>query len=429
LNSKSLKKRVLLWFGGVTAVLLIVFSIVFNYFLNQSINNNILIQLKAVANHLPSTQIPQNIGIAVVHNNEIVNKNSAFRLNDFRKYLKSNENFFIIQHNKDDDFIDALYIKKSTDNQKIIVYKTNINNKIENFQDVLLFLIPILLAVLILLASKMTDKILQPIHNLIQTTKNISINNFSKKIEVPQEDDEIKELIISFNEMIQRLRNGVTMLDRFNSDVSHELKTPLTVIQGEIEITLKKVREPLEYQKSMRTVFEQSKQIQNIIEQLLLLTKYSKENIKKSFEECSLDSILLNAVDKYETQLHTKNIKLHIQKLDPVRLEANPMLISSIFSNLIDNAIKYSANDTNIYISLIKSSKIVFSIRDEGIGVDPQQLDKITQRFYRADISRNKKIKGFGLGLSIVKNSVELHNATMKIESKPKKGTVVEILF
>jgi signal transduction histidine kinase len=275
----------------------------------------------------------------------------------------------------------------------------------------------------------MTDKILQPIHNLIQTSKNISINNFSKNIEVPQEDDEIKELVISFNEMIQRLRDGVTMLDRFNSDVSHELKTPLTVIQGEIEITLRKVREPQEYERSMQTIFNQSKQIQSIIEQLLLLTRYSKENIKESFEECQLDSLLLNAVEKYETQLDKKNIKLHIQKLDSATLQANPTLMSSLFSNLLDNAIKYSSNDRNIYISLTKNSKIIFTIRDEGRGVAPQQLDKITQRFYRADASRNKQIQGFGLGLSIVKNSVELHNAIMKIESKINKGTSVQIIF
>jgi len=438
LQFKSLKIRILLWFGSVAFVVLSLFGFSFNYFLNQSIEDNIKSKLQLLAHKKDSVppsaksaigykKIP-NVEVLTLHNGTIKNSSATFSLKDYKKYLNKKENFFIISHTADDDYIDALYIDKQSEKTTLILRK-NIDNKIENFQDILLFLIPILLFVFIFLASKMLDKILLPINKLTNATKDITITKFTKKIEIPKNNDEIKDLILSFNAMIERLKDGVERLDRFNSDVSHELKTPLTVIQGEIEITLRKLREPYEYEKSLKTIQKQSKQIECIVKQLLLLTKYTKENIKESFQECSVDTLLMESIDKFQSQLQEKNLKLHIEKIAPINMQANPILIESVFANLIDNAIKYSLKNKNIYISLYQDSQICFSIRDEGIGISKEHLSKITERFYRADSSRNKNIEGFGLGLSIVKNSVLMHDGNLEIESDKENGTTVKIFF
>lgn len=367
-------------------------------------------------------KMAQDIEFAIVKENKIIKHSDNFTLENFEDYLNRDNDFFIIEHTDDDDYIDALYITKEKDTF-FLLYKTNIDNKIEEFQDVLLLLVPILLLVLILLASKMIDKILMPINKLIEATNSTSVTKFSHNIALPKENDEIKELVLSFNKMLIRLRNEVESLDRFNSDVSHELKTPLTVIQGEIEITLRKIREPKVYEKSMQTIFEQSKQIQSIVEQLLLLTKYTKENIRESFEICNLDSMLLSCIDKYAEQLKAKNLHLDIKKIEVVSLNASPILINSIFSNLLDNAIKYTPKGKNISIELYQADTIVFTIKDEGIGISEEQSHKITERFYRVDESRY--IKGSGLGLSIVKNSVELHEGSLTFDSSLKQGLSV----
>jgi signal transduction histidine kinase len=229
--------------------------------------------------------------------------------------------------------------------------------------------------------------------------------------------------------MIKRLKREVEHLEQFNSDVSHELKTPLTVIKGEIEITLNKIRDEKYYINSLKTIEHESQQIQEIVDNLLMLTKYTKENIKQTFQETSLDSILLETIDKYNMQLKQKNIKLDLEKFESIIKDVNPLLITTIFSNLIDNAIKYSLPNTHIKISLYKDEKIHFTIKDEGIGIEKKQLLKVMDRFYRVDESRNKKIKGFGLGLSIVKNSAKLHNATIKIDSKKGIGTEIEVIL
>jgi len=227
-----------------------------------------------------------------------------------------------------------------------------------------------------------------------------------------------------------RLQSGFEQIDRFNSDVSHELKTPLTIIQGELELSLKKDRDTEYHKKSIKIALNQTYEIKYLIDNLLIPTKYDKQNIQDTFEECYLDTIFMNIYDRYEKKLLNKNITLHIDKLESIKIKANPILINLIFTNIIDNAIKYTPKNKNIYISLYKQkNKIYFIVKDEGIGILQDKLIKITNRFYRVDESRNKSIKGFGLGLSIVKNSIYLHNGTLKINSKPNQGTTVTVTF
>jgi len=437
LKFNSLKLRVLVWFGGVVALILILFSISFRYFLNQSINNNIETKLyheatENLAHHLRNDrnsdeQKNKLIQTLILKDGSIVKQSAEFDIKNIKELLKSDKSFYIFE-NENDESINALLIL-TKDKYKVLIYQKDIDNRIENFEDTLFILNSILLIILIYTASRLIDKILLPIQKITKNAKDISINNFSKTISEQKEDDEIKELVDSFNNMINRLKDGVEKLDRFNSDVSHELKTPLTVIKGEIEITLRKLREPQEYQKSMQTIYREANQMQKIVEDLLLLTKYSKDNIEHSFRACSLDSNLLAVIDKFGSKLKEKEIVLHLERIEPISIKANESLISSIFSNLIDNAIKYTPNGKNIYISLFKDKQIYFEIRDEGIGIPKDNLSKVTDRFYRADESRNRGVKGFGLGLSIVKNSAELHNAKMKIESDENRGTIVVVVF
>ena len=288
----------------------------------------------------------------------------------------------------------------------------------------------ILFILFIFLANNILNKLLNPIKHINQIAKEISIDDFKSHIELSNRDDEIAELTNTFNKMIDRLKNGVERLDRFNSDVSHELKTPLTVIDMQIELALKKQRDEKYYQNSLQTIRYEISKIKNIVEELLLITKYSKQNIQETFTACDFNTILINVIDKYTSRAKDKDINIEIIKFKKAMKESNHSLINTIFSNLIDNAIKYSTNGKNIYISLYKKDEhIHFIIKDEGIGIPKDKINKITDRFYRVDESRNKSIKGFGLGLSIVKNSIDLLEGTLHVESKIGYGTIVEVSF
>ena len=429
----SLKTKLLLWFGGVTAVILLLFSFFFYYYLNTSINENIETRLEQKAIDIEESSLtkhyPKEVNFAIYDiNATLINKSTSFDLKGIKSYLNQEKNFFILANQDFDENINVLYIYK-TNKHIIAIYQKEIDNKIEDLVSSLLILNPILLLAFIYLASKIIDKILDPVKNVIAVSKNISIDDFATTIELPKEHDEIRELVDSFNGMRLRLKTGVESIERFNSDVSHELKTPLTVILGEVEVTLRRIRSSQEYIESMQVIYNEAKQMQKIVQSMLLLTKFTRLNVQETYEECNLSRILADSIEKFTCKADSKKIRFHPEIRDKIVLNANPVLIGLVFSNLIDNAIKYSDEGKNIFITLYQDSKIHFLIRDEGIGISEQHLDKISNRFYRVDESRSKKVEGFGLGLFIVKHILDLHEGTMHIISKPGKGTSIEILL
>ena len=420
-----------MWFGGVTAIILVLFSFFFAYYLNKSINDAIKTQLDAKAQDIEeqwkTKTFPKDIVFAAYTTDlRLIEKSASFNVDHIENYLQQNNRLFVLNNEEFDEEIDVLYIYKNN-GHIIAIYQENIDNKIEDVISTLLILDPLLLLALIFLASKIIDKILKPVRNVIAISKNISVNDFSTILELPKEHDEIRELVDSFNGMRQRLKTGVESIERFNSDVSHELKTPLTVILGEVEVTLRRMRTSQEYIKSMQVIHNEAKQMQKIVENMLLLTKFTKLNVQETFEECSLSTILSETIEKFRNKADAKRIRFHGDIENKIMFNANPVLIGLVFSNLIDNAIKYSEEDKNIFIKLYRNSKIHFSIQDEGIGISQKDLEKISDRFYRADESRSKKVEGFGLGLFIVKHILELHNGVMQIKSQLNQGSSIEV--
>lgn len=425
----SLKSRVLSWFIIIVFILLSSFSYALYYFLEQSINLRIETSLYNKANKIKQSIDTQNFAndynseFLILKDNKIFYKSQKFNLKNYKSYIKQNKEFFI---NEIDEYnIEAIYISKFTTpfNGTIILYKQHISNKAEDIEDILLVLNPLLLLFLIIIGNKLIDKVLNPIKTLTATAKQITIKNFTHTIDIPKNNSEIKELIEAFNEMITRLDDGVKTLDRFNSDLSHEINTPLTIIKGELELCLKQKRDEKFYKEAISKALQQTNQIKQLTNSLLTLTKYSKQNITQTFTKVYLDSILLNICDKYQN-------RLTIKKFESISIEANETLIYLIFSNIIENSIKYTPKDKNIYISLFKAKdKIYFIVEDKGIGIPKYELKNITKKFYKVSKSRNKAIQGFGLGLSIVKNSIELHNGSLQIDSIVNKGTKVTVIF
>jgi len=396
LKFNSLKTKIVVYFLGIFTLFLLLFSVAFYYYFNQDVNNKLKEKLsKEAILILKSNKTSKNV--------KIVNK-----------LLKEK---FIVQDLGENLKVTLIF---PFDNKTIILTKI-VDDKSEDVVDSMLVLEPILILILIFVTIKITDKLLKPIEEITNISKKISINNFNQKLSDNYQEIEIKNLINSFNDMIDRIQDGVKNLDRFNSDVSHELKTPLTIINGEIDVSLKKIRTSKDYINSMKIIKKETKIIKKIIDNLLLLTKYTKENIMQSFDKCYLDMILLEVLEKYE-----KSDKTFQVDIDNIEYFGNEQLIYHIFINLIDNAVKYS--HTKIIIKLYKKDKIYFEVSDDGDGIEEKYLDKITNRFFRIDSSRNKKIQGFGLGLSIVKKAIELHNGELNITSNSTGTKIVVCL-
>ncbi|NMB56886.1 HAMP domain-containing histidine kinase [Candidatus Beckwithbacteria bacterium] len=206
----------------------------------------------------------------------------------------------------------------------------------------------------------------------------------------------------------------------FIADASHELRTPLTSLKTAIEVNLraKKIEEK-EFRKILADNLEDINALQKLTNYLLDLTKV--DNINLTFEDLNLKDLIQKVVDKFMPIAIKKKLTIST-KLKNVFLTADKLKLEQLISILLDNAIKYTGKNGKIWIELTTNKKYVYlKIKDNGIGIEKENLKKIFDRFYRAEQSRTSK--GFGLGLAIAANIVESHHGKIEVQSEPGKGS------
>jgi len=447
LNKENLKTIVLWWLGTFIALILIIFNTIFYQMLKYSFYDKIKNSLVLVSNNVKDNFIPPSINKIVTipprldypispvmisvfgaKNMHIIAKSVTFMNINLGNYIKTNQEF-LIAHNKKYGKI-AIHITKIIAPIKgYIVVATPLYRVDLKLQDIFIKMIilnPILLILLLFGTNMILDRVLNPIKEITKAANEISVGDLDRIIPIPSQNDEIKELVLSFNSMVIRLRNGIDMIRRFNSDVSHELRTPLTVLKGEMELALRKDRDKEYYKNVLKSSLKEIDYMIDMVEEMLMFSKIDSEVEQK--ENVNLDEVLLKVVSKLSFKTKSKNLRIEFEKTEPIEIKSNPFLINAIFINIIDNAIKYSKENGVIKISLYKDDgNIIFEVMDTGIGIKKEDLKYLTDRFYRSDVSRNRNIKGFGLGLSIVQKALDTIGGKIKFDSILDKGTIVTI--
>lgn len=349
-------------------------------------------------------------------NSDIYNENTKYKTIDFiTKDYKS------------------IYKTLVIDKKYLIIVSTSIKNIEEQMMTLLIYSFSfacLLFIASIFLAFILIRKIIEPMNNITLSAKQLNANDLSKRLNVLKSNDEFEQLGDTFNDMFEQIEDSFIQLKKFNSDASHELKTPLTIIIGEIEVLLKKPRSNDEYKNTINSIHEETKNLISIVNTLLMLTSINNKDIKNSFKINDINSILLKVYEEYFFIAQEKKIMLDIKNIEIIELFCNDLLIKSVFTNIIDNAIKYSPKFTKVLIDLkIENESLYFTVIDEGIGIKEEDKKDIFSRFFRSEKSHNKKIKGYGLGLSIVKHIIKLHNGQINIRNNKVNGTVFEIII
>lgn len=289
---------------------------------------------------------------------------------------------------------------------------------------------PVFLFVSVLGGFFILTRALKPVKLVVQTADKITTEDLSLRIPSKNKKDEIGRLITTLNRMISRLEHSVSQIKQFSIDASHDLKTPLTIIRGEIDITLRKNRTPEQYKKTLASVQEEARKLETVIDNLLFLSRIDVQNNRATFQTVTLDEVLLEVFEKTARLAERKHIAYVVKKVDPVTIWGNAVLLSRLVLNLLDNAIKYTPEGQRIDISLRRDGAYAqLKVQDTGIGIPDESLPFIFDRFYRVDKSRSKKTGGSGLGLSIVKKIADIHGADIKVESKTDRGTIMSIRF
>lgn len=276
--------------------------------------------------------------------------------------------------------------------------------------------------------------LLRPLSKLNNSTHLIANGDYSKRLNI-KTNDELGELAHNMNIMADSIEENVTLLQetaenrrQFINNLSHEMKTPLTSILGFADIMrIKRNITPAELAEYSEIIFEEAKRLKNLSGKLMEIITVGETNLE--FTEVAASSLFSQLELVFKPIFEKNNMNFSIS-YDECTLCIDLELFKSMLFNIVDNAVKASSKGNTIYIDERFTNGIInISVRDEGIGIDKKELNKITEPFYMIDKARSRKAGGAGLGLALCKRISEIHNAKLIIESEVGVGTTVTIVM
>ncbi len=212
------------------------------------------------------------------------------------------------------------------------------------------------------------------------------------------------------------------------ADASHELQTPLGVIRSAAEVTLSRNRPEFEYKEALKTIEEQSIRATNLVNDMLALARADTGERPLHFEELYLDDLVEECCRAHQALAHQKAIRLTSELAQDVQINGDHALLKSLVSNLVDNALAYTPKGGSVNVRLIAESSLArLSVSDTGVGIPPECVERVFDRFYRVDPSRSRNNGGSGLGLAIVKLVAESHRGSVELFSKPHDGSTFTV--
>jgi signal transduction histidine kinase len=293
---------------------------------------------------------------------------------------------------------------------------------------------------------------------MTQAARRIEAERLAERLEGAEADDELGRLARTLNEMLARLEAGFAQVRRFSADASHELRTPLTILKGEIEVALRSAREPAEYEKILASALEEVERMARLVDDLLMLSRADAGALRWDRELVELDRLVEEVAKQGEVLGRGREIQVAIQSLEPLIAHGDEQRLRQLLLNLVGNAVKYTPPAGRVTLSLRRvggesdgpptsSLEAVpnrpigqlancppiewaeIAVSDTGVGIPPEALPRIFERFYRVDGARSREAGGTGLGLCIAKTIAEAHGGTIRVQSAPGVGSTFTVLL
>lgn len=286
-------------------------------------------------------------------------------------------------------------------------------------------------AVVILLGSIctyfLTARALKPLKKLTEEICHIQAQNLSEPLTVPVSDDEIAQLTGSFNDMLVRLSNSFEIQKQFSANAAHELRTPLAVLQTDLEVFRKKnCHDTEEYELILNRIQEQTGRLSHLISTLLDMTNLNSVPRNDSISLAALTEEVLCDLDSIADQTH---ITLQQKEGDQLITGSYLLLYRAVY-NLVENAIKYNCPDGSVTVEIRQENqRVLLMVKDTGIGIPPEDQEKIFDPFFRVDKSRSRAMGGAGLGLAMVDAIAKEHGGQVKVLSSNKTGSTIALML
>ena len=302
-----------------------------------------------------------------------------------------------------------------------------VRKNISHFKNNILMALLIVLVLGSLGGWVLARRSLSPIGYIASKARSITSENLSERLHPRGTGDEMDDLIRTINGMIARLESSFKRMAEFTADASHELKTPICAMRGEAEVLLSKGRPADEYQEGLAHFIEQFDRLNQMINDLILLSKFDASQVELKMVPLRLDLLIKELCNLFQVLAEQNKIALEMGAIEEVMVIGDKVRLQQLFTNLIDNAVKYTSRGSiHVTVEKNKDSALV-KIRDTGIGIPEEEQEKIFKRFYRVDKSRSRDTGGVGLGLSIAEWIAHAHHGKIEVTSELNQGSTFTV--
>lgn len=268
----------------------------------------------------------------------------------------------------------------------------------------------------------MAGKALKPLRELTGTIEGIGGNDLSRRVEHQDRQDEIGQLAVSFNHMMDKVSASFERQQRFSASAAHELKTPLATILVNLDVLdMEEKASAAQMERVLSIVRTNTERMIQLVDNLFQLTAKTGDGM---CEEVLLEEMFAEILEEQTPQLDAKRLSVSLSGLSGMKLAGNPTMLYRAMSNLVENAIKYNRENGSISISASRQEgNTIIKISDTGIGIPEEECERIFEPFYRVDQSRSRSVGGSGLGLALVKDIVEKHGGSIRVNSRAGLGS------
>ena len=266
------------------------------------------------------------------------------------------------------------------------------------------------------------------IDDVVQKAHRIGEEDLSQRLPHPGTADETGRLVDTLNEMLARIERGFDVQRRFTADASHELRSPLSRLRCELELALRRPREPADYIETLRSGLEEVERLTLLVEELLTLARIDAGQEQGRAERVELNRLVEDALARMRPIAQARRVELRLDAPEPVRAKVAPGAASLVLDNLLDNAIKFSPGGSCITVQLgVDGAHAVLRVRDAGPGVRGEELERIFERFYRGPSARPGSTPGMGLGLALSQALVRANGGSISAANGTPRGAVFEV--
>jgi heavy metal sensor kinase len=269
---------------------------------------------------------------------------------------------------------------------------------------------------------------LKPVDQMTEAARRISAEHLDERVHTTGTGDELDRLAATLNDMLGRLDVTFRQIRQFSADASHELQTPLTILQGELEVALRAPRTPDEYRRVLTSALEESGRIARLVEGLLLLSRADAGVLRMDHQPVDLARLVAEVCEHSQVLAKARGVTLDLGPLTPVTMQGDPQHLRRLLVNLVDNGLKYTPAGGRVTLALYQDGTCaVLRVTDTGIGLAPGEQERIFQRFYRAPAAMSRDAEGSGLGLCIARSIVEAHGGAIQVESTEGHGSIFTV--